>query len=248
MYMIGSQYYHLPGTNWAPYFLRLWFDNLRKYSDPMPKRVVVLSHDNLPVRHPLIEVIRLSGNLGHADDLLQGRKPWWAPACPCGWMMLMWMAYLCECDFISREQDVIAVGPYIRAMYDQLGHKGAIFGPSKMHGTSTSLFLIRHHAIPTFALHYLQAGPETHLNRIAEHKIHRMIEQWPEHFCRFNFGTDKDRNDDGTLDPAVMDQPVFWLQQTNRKELLELERRGFIKTDGMPTGVEHFFNYRPLPK
>lgn len=235
-YIIVSGYYEKhPGM---AFFHRIWWDTMTRFAKPAPERVFIIASGSHGHAEPRGEWIKLTGDLGHCDDLLSGRKPFFMPGCPATWMAGAWLAYMNECDALFLEQDCLAFGDFVGRMYSELGDKDVIFGRNQMQGAATSLFLVRHRYIPTFVQDYLSEGPETVISRIPETKFNR-LEGWkPEHYCRYSFGSDKDR----PFDPK---QEVFFVQKLKPFELLWLETLGLVSCAGMPKDVEAFSNTIP---
>lgn len=240
-YVLISGYFEKhAGMAW---FHSLWMDTLLRYATPAPKRIfIIASGENCIIqptgREARGEWIRLPGDLGHCDDLLSGRKPFFMPGCPATWMAGAWLAYMNECDAIFYEQDVLAFGPWVERIYHDLGDKDVIFGRNQMQGAATSLFLVRHRYIPQFVMDYLSEGPETVISRIPETKFNRMEARKPEHYCRYSFGFDKDR-------PFDISKDVWFGQKFKPFELLWLESHGLVSCAGMPQDVQAFSNTIP---
>lgn len=220
------------------WFHREWFDTLMRNAKPKPERVFIIASGDHSHSEPRGEWIRLSGDLGHCDDLLSGRKPFFMPGCPATWMAGAWLAYMNECDALFLEQDCLAFGDFVGRMYHDLGDKDVIFGRNQMQGAATSLFLVRHRYIPQFVMDYLSEGPETVISRIPETKFNRMEARKPEHYCRYSFSYDKDR-------PFNPKDEVFFVQKLRPFELLWLQANGLVSCADMPQGVEAFSNTIP---
>lgn len=235
-YLIISGYVaKTPGMEWLH---GVWWDVLQRNANPKPERIFIIASGDHSHPDRRGEWIRLSGDLGHCDDLLTGRKPFFMPGCPATWMVGAWLAYINECDMLVYEQDVLAFGPWVERMYHDLGDKDVIFGRNQMQGAATSLFLVHHRYIPQFVMDYLAEGPETVISRIPETKFNRMEARKPEHYCRYSFGNDKDR-------PLDLSKDVWFGQKFKPFELLWLEANGFVSCAGMPQGVEAFSNTIP---
>ncbi len=235
-YVLISGYYEkTPALAW---FHSCWWDTLQRHAIPKPERIFIIASGKCSIKEPHGEWIRLTGDLGHCDDLLSDRKPHFMPGCPAVWMAGAWLAYLNESDALFYEQDVLAFGNFVGRMYAELGDKDVIFGRNKMQGAATSLFLVRHRYIPQFVADYLAEGPENVISRIPETKFCRMAERKPEHYCRYSFAYDKDR-------PFNPKDEVFFVQKCKPFELLWLESQGLISCDGMPKDVEAFSNTIP---
>jgi hypothetical protein len=200
-------------------FFRTWMRNTLRYS--FPKRITIMSDSGsvLPYESDLILNLNLSGNLGHFMELLSGAKPYKIN----GWsgviVTLALIAYCDECDFIFKEQDALAFGPWVEAMYEQLGAAGAIWGNCSFMPCEQSLFLVKHGHIPDFVAHYLDGPPQNRDGEFGEHKFKRMEEKYPEKYKRFSFGSGRDR-------PIPWDDPVFYFQQAKSEDVTEAIRRG----------------------
>lgn len=192
------------------------------------KEVFILSSGGCQVPDAKGQWITLKGDLGHTHDLSNGRKPYdW-----CGWSMtiasLALLAYANETDFIHKEQDCLAFGPWVERMYSEIGTHGCIFGTGTLMPAFQSLFLVKHDFIPEFVRIYLGTGSEKLKENEGEQKFARMKEQYPDLFCHYSFGCDRDR-------PIPYDAEVFYCQHLNGEELHELRRRDLI-CDSIFTG------------
>lgn len=168
----------------------------------------------------------MKGDIGHAYDLICGRKPYaW-----CGWsvsiMSLAMIAYFNETDFIWKEQDCLAFGDWTKQIYDEVGDKDVMFG-SWRPGAANSLFWVRHSFIPEFVRLYLGTGDERLDCNLGEKKFERLEAEHPSRFGRYTFGYDRDR-------PFCMKQPVFYAQKFSPQELVDLRAAGLIDFEGDP--------------
>lgn len=223
--MVLSGYHANAGDQWQPWFHNLWWRH--NIGSIYPTKVVIISTIAAPPSSNG-EWIRLASNLGHCDDMLYAGRDLFMPGCPATWMAGCWLAYASECDFLYLEQDMLAFGPWLDRLYQDLGAKRAIFGSGKIHkGSSTSLFLVRWKYIPEWCADYLAEGKENVYERLPERKWFRMAERKPEHYARLSFGFDTDR-------PLDIAQPVWYGQKFTRTEMLSMEKAGLIKCDGMP--------------
>lgn len=245
--MIVSGYYG--NGEWQQWFHRLWWANNFKY---LHSKLTVRSFwEPRFIKHPEVYIVSnsglpenfngkwilLDGNLGHVDELINGKLPFYV----CGGVAVQligaWIAYANEMDLIWLEQDCLVFGRWVRQMYKDLGDKMAVFGTGGFHhGSSTSLFLIRHEYIPIWCMDYLAEGPENCGTRIAEDKWRRLRERKPEDYSSLSFGYDKDR-------PFDMKQSVWYGQKFTRDELCTLGCQGLISTDGMPKDTKLFSNH-----
>jgi len=207
---------------------KLWDDNTDTRRQGMPRYDVVriaVGCDFADHIDAYGTNILLGGNCGHVGDLLSGGKP----HALCGWssavLALAMIAYCDESDFLYKEQDCLAFGPWIDQMYKDLGNKGMVFG-RKMVGPpymecSQSLFLIRHRFIPEFVRRYIELGPDGDPNNLPETKFAKMEAANPQHYARLSFGYDRER-------PINFDDKVWFAQKFTAQEIQELKKRGLI--------------------
>jgi hypothetical protein len=217
-YHIGTGF-HAPGRNDT--FFQTWLENTLKYS--FPKRITVMSDSGsiLPYESKLVLNLNLSGNLGHFMQLVNREKPYaingWSGAI----VTLAMIAYCDECDFIFKEQDCLAFGPWAEKMYDELGGAKAIWGSCSFMPCEQSLFLVMHDQIPQFVQHYLDGPPQNRSGEFGEDKFKRMEEKFPEKYKRFSFGCGRDR-------PIPWDDEAFYFQQAKAEDVLEAKRRNLL--------------------
>lgn len=167
----------------------------------------------------------LSGNLGHVGDLLNGSKPYDF----CGWssgvLALAMIAYSNESDFLYKEQDCLAFGPWVEQMYADMGDGDMVFG-RKMQGPpympcAQSLFLVRHSFIPHFVGQYLYMGSDKIETNLPEHKFQKLEDNNPGRIRRLSFGYDRER-------PINFDDKVWYAQKFTHQELEELKKRKLV--------------------
>jgi len=120
-YIVTTGYYSPPDNKFIEDFFHIWYDNIIKYSSP--KRIIVV---NAGCKRPE----------GAKGEWLDGYNFGYVPVmdkernCPkfCGWsigfMVGMMIAFHNNCDFIYREQDTLAFGKYIDAIYNMVNKKG----------------------------------------------------------------------------------------------------------------------------
>lgn len=220
-YMIGSGFYNPPGGDHDKFF-SVWFENTVKYAQP--EDILILSNGGSVIEGAQGQWIDLPGNLGHTHDLTNGRKPYeW-----CGWSMafftLAMLSYCNETDFIFKEEDCLAFGPWVQQMYAEIGDKKCIFGSSKMphqQACAQSLVLVKHHFIPEFVRLYMGTGSERLKENECELKFARLERNHPDHFTRFCFGYDRDR-------PINYGDAVWYGQHFTPQEMHELRRLALI--------------------
>lgn len=228
--MIVSGFFGRVNDPWAEWFYHVWAQNLWDHARPIPTRIFIVRNGQVavpPGNDYGIEPIEFDADPGSCNEILHGKVENFMPTCPAVWMAGAWLCYLNNADFIYLEQDVLAFGPWVQRMYEDLGEKKVIFGRNRMQGAATALFLVKRDYIPQFVHAYLSEGPETHINRIPETKFLRMEGRHPEAYCRYSFGYDKDR-------PFNPKDRVWMAQKFTRTEMLRLESLGLVKCAGMP--------------
>lgn len=246
-YIIGTGYHSNVDERGdaMPWLFDLWMQNTLEYANPL----AIYSIDSGDGRKPYssglagktplhwMHWIPLHGNLSHCGDLLSGAKPYHFSGIVISIFTLAMIAYMNEADFIYKEQDVLAFGPYVDEMYAAMGDKGCVFGSSKLMSTALSLMLMRHSAIPEIVKMYMGTARENVGTEMCEGKFHRMQEQRPDIFCRYGFGVDRDR-------PFDVKAPIWYGQKFTPAELLQIRDAGLIEFDpqDMPKVSNTFSN------
>lgn len=219
-YLLGTGRYKV-----SPEFEKIWDDNVPSVK---PNAVVRLSINDGPVRveDNRVNEVNLRGNLGHVGDLLNRSKPYDF----CGWsasiLALSLLAYNGEYDFIYKEQDCLAFGPWVEQVYADMGDGDMVFGramtsPPYM-ACGQSLFLIRHSFIPHFVWQYIGQGPDGRVDNLPETKFARLEEiNSPGRIRRLSFGYDRER-------PINFNDRVWYGQKFTPQEMEELRKRCLI--------------------
>lgn len=231
-YLIGTGYHPHRSSDWL---YAVWLDNTLKYTDAAAIVVMADSGSNPSVVYPRERVrwLSLPGDTGHIYDLLARRKPYdW-----CGWSMVVCatalMAYAAECDYIHKESDCLAFGPWVERMYAEAGDYGVLFGSARAARAVQSLFMVKHWYIPEFVRLYLGAGNDSLWDNRGEEKFFRLEHEHPKWWGRYSFGYDRDR-------PINMADEVFYAQKLTPEELLAFERKGLVTLPKPIPDVEHF--------
>jgi hypothetical protein len=240
-FIIGTSYFCGPksGSQW--FFEELWKPAVQALFRPpnktFPQDVFCVSVAGMMAKslREWIQVIYLTGDLGHVHQLIGKKNPpkdsqmssWEAAV-----LTLAMIAFTNECDLIFLEQDCLAFGPWIDQLYSELGDKQMLFGRSRCMPCAQSLFIVRHKFLLTFVEEYIQAG----LNlKMGEEKFMSLMRNRPGQIGQFSFPFDRDR-------PLNFDLPVFYGQKYSPHELNELKRRKLISYDSMPEDVPKFTN------
>lgn len=226
-YLLGSSFFD-GGREFRRDMARVWHWNTLA-ARPTPSRIVIVAEggSKVPIKSGDMDVIELSGDLGHIGSHLNGSKKheftgWSASMCA-----LAMIAYVDEADFIYKEEDCLAFGPWVEQMYADLGPDGdLVFGQAHRSPPwmecSQSLFLIRHRFIPQFVSMYLAMGKDGDVNNLGERKFTRMEERLGStRIRRLTFGVDRER-------PLPFAAPVWYCQQLKSDELNQLKQLGLI--------------------
>jgi hypothetical protein len=225
-YTLGSSFF-TGGPRQVADLSEDWCLNLTR-ADIAPAHVVIICEGGTRLKcyPPHASVIYLDGDLGHCHDVLaRKKKNEWS-----GWsasmVALAMIAYTNETDFVYKESDCFAFGPWVARLYADMGNGLMAFGPKHTSPPwatcSQSLFIVRHEFIPTFVSAYLSMGGETSIPLLGEQK-----------FCRIEamFGTDKIRRMSFGVD---RERPIPWahspmyFQQPKPEEIAEARRRGLL--------------------
>lgn len=226
--LIGSSYFRNKQGNDSEEFLRIWILNTLRVLHPSVKSVKIVCEAGTVfpahLRSPLIEPIHLTGDLGHVSHLENGTKPYEFCGWTAGMIALAMLAYCDESDFVYKESDALAFGPWLETGYKDLGDGDIVFGHaqpvSPCMPSSQSIFIVRHRFIPTFVSKYLSYGGDAKV--FGEHKFVQLeYEFGKERVKRLSFGVDRCR-------PIPYSDPVFYAQQLYPEEMAELRKRALI--------------------
>jgi hypothetical protein len=207
-------------------FFKVWSDNLLSNPDVNPAKIfVICSRGDAPRNCPaLIDLIRISGDLGHIcrDASQKHQLEGWA----CDVMIGALLAYNNESDFIFIEQDCLPFGPFISRLNLECGDIGMIFGYNSFMPSAQSLFLVRHAFIPQFVSDYIQAKV-ANAKAGGEDIFANMEKRHGGGICkRVSFGFDRDRPPGGF--EVMLKDSVWYLQQITVAELEKLRECGHI--------------------
>lgn len=225
-YLLGSSYFD-GGDERRRAFSKLWHLNQIKTDlvNPAPTRTVIIAEGgSLPTfTGPTSDTVYLTGDLGHIGAHLNGSKPYEFTGWSASMCALAMMAYIDVADFIYRESDCLAFGPWVHQMYKDLGDGKFIFGPKQTSAPwmscSQSLFLVKHDFIPAFVRAYLSLGKDA--STLGEDKFVKMDQMMPGTARHLTFGYDRMR-------PIQWEDPVFYMQQCSDADINEARSRGLI--------------------
>lgn len=196
-------------------FFEVWRANTRRWADPQPQHTIVLvSGEELTLQSDSsMTVVPVGYNHGHIQKLAHGSMlgGWSAHVIGCAML-----AYNFGADFIYKEQDCLAFGPWVQQLYKDAGQAQVVFGqPLKIYPRVTctnSLFLVKFTYILQFVRDYLSMGPDENGENMPERKFTRLMVQNPNRYRRMSFGVDRDR-------PMPIDSKNPWyVQQISAEE------------------------------
>lgn len=212
-----------PGDKEKVRFLEIWLRNTSRQCDPAD--IFILNVSDRPLGLDVGNWINVGHNLGHVGDL-DLRSPdrrlqlgGWAA----GYMLGALIAYSREADFIYKEQDCLAFGPWVDRMYQELDSTNAkmLVGRFDHHlQIEQSLTIVKHEFITTLVREYL-AIPTDDSDLRPELKFLRIMEKHSEHIRFLSFGFGRNR-------PLDLDAPVFYCQHLTNTDLEAMKKRGLI--------------------
>ena len=228
-YLIGTGYCARPNAEAAERMWTLWRHNTAK-AIPPPRRIVVLAVGGAVPTFigEDTDLIHLAGNLGHMHHLIGKELPRKSHMLG-GWsasvLAMAMIAYSDEADFVYKEADCLAFGPWIEQMYADMGDGDIVFGgpmnSEPWMSCAQSLFLVRHEAIPLFVAKYLTMGNDCE-TMLTEDKFAFLDQGSGAMKVRhLSFGVDREK-------PIPFDAPVFYAQQFTVSEIESLKQRALI--------------------
>lgn len=206
----------------------LWHYN-NQMADIKPCRTVVISEggsEPFDCGDKSVDIVRLTGDLGHIGSHLNGSKQYEFTGWSASMTALAMLAYVDEADFIYKEEDCFAFGPWVRQMYEDMGNGDMVFGPRMTSKPwmpcAQSLFLVRHSFIPQFVSTYLSMGKDGDLSNLGETKFVNLESKFGTgKIKRLSFGVDRER-------PIPFDSRVFYVQQCTQDEINDLKSRKLL--------------------
>lgn len=234
-YLVVSGYFNKPesGMDW---FYPIWWRNTIE-ADVKPQKVCIISMGGHTIKDAPGDWINLVGDT--VDSNTHGVYPPKFPAnqiVVCTGALLAWLN---QCDLVYKEQDLLAFGPYIKQMYDEIGDRKMIYGRLKMPWAANSLCLFKWDWCLEFVRWFL--GTETQTSATphvsAEDKFFKFVQTNPELAGFYSFGYDRDR-------PFNITDKVWTAQKFTAKELILLREHGLISFDGEPPYKRQITNTR----
>ncbi len=228
--LIGTGCHYAPdGRAAAQEMFDLWLANTRKYvASERISRIIVLGDSNCWVdTRSSATMLGLAGDVGHFFDTMRGIKKHHFNGWMASVLALAMIAYNDESNFIYKEADALAFGPWLDRMYEQIDQASVIFGsyqrPDGSHimACAQSLFMVKHAYIPTFCRLILEGPPQNTDSQLGENVFARLEAEHRFDWKRFTFGYDRGR-------PFNMDDDVFYIQKVSSEELETLKSKGLI--------------------
>jgi hypothetical protein len=217
-YDIGTGYYD---TKDSEEFFKLWMANTLKHTKPA--EIIVANSAGKCLEEFGGTWINFKHNYGHVQSLALTEKygGWWL-----GFMASAMLAYCNHRDFIYKEQDCLAFGPWLAHLYAVSKRTKApvIIGRFTQHAYSVeqSLVLIRRYAILDFISKYLSI-PGTEAVRVGrpELKFLSIMKAHPRMVTYMDMGCGRDR-------PIPYSAKCFYVQHIRPAEMKELKKRGLV--------------------
>jgi hypothetical protein len=237
-YLITSGYFNKPGSG-LDWFFPIWWENTMK-ANPKPEKAIVISQGGHSILNAPGEWIKLNGDMQDRLDL-----EYYAPnqIAVCIGALLAWLE---GCDFIYKEQDLLAFGPWVERLYSECGKKKMTFGflrnndGSNSGWAANSLTLIKHEFCFEFVRFFLGTEPVRESNihsTSSESKFHRLARERPSDVSVYEFGYDRNR-------PFRIEDEVWTVQKLTGEELVFLKEKGLIDFTGNPPTNLQISNFR----
>jgi len=215
-FVIGTGYFD--NGNGSEKFFETWMKNTLKYSDPYD--VVVVNADSKPLEHLGGTWLNMGHNYGHVKNMDKTEKfgGWWL-----GFMTAAMIAYHHKKDFIYKEQDCLAFGPWVKHLYDEAQQQGAgvIVGRfDHKYKIEQSLVLVKRKAILGLIHQYLAINASDICPR-PELKFLTIMQKWPKAMAFMHMGCGRNR-------PIPYNASCFYAQKLSKAEMDNLRARGLI--------------------
>jgi hypothetical protein len=217
-FTIGTGYYDNGGD--SPAFFKTWMDNTTKHAPCEPEDVVVVNAASTPVENCGGTWLNMQHNYGHVKTMDKGEKfgGWWL-----GFMTAAMVAYHHKKDFIYKEQDCLAFGPWVEHLYHTADttKAGVIVGRfNHKYRIEQSLVLVRRKAILGLIQRYLEINASDICPR-PELKFLTIMQKWPKAMAFMTMGCGRNR-------PIPYNASCFYVQKLTDKEMQNLRAKQLI--------------------
>jgi hypothetical protein len=133
------------------FYVKHWLPNTLKYADP--EKIIVTNSASPPIKSPeIVQWLNLTANPAHGTKLKENIQfEGWS----LGFIHGALYAHSCHCDYIFKEQDCLAFGPWVERMYAACEGKQMVTGelwnhPKRDYTIELSLMLIKYEFIIPF--------------------------------------------------------------------------------------------------
>lgn len=209
------------GDERAIFFNDYWYPNTVKYGKTTD--IFVINSNSTIVPEKLGAWLDLQFNFGHLGDW-DGKNKF------TGWAMTFILgaivAYANNKDLIFKEQDCLAFGNWVEAMYETMDKTGAemvIGAPEDSNGQALeqSLFMIKRASILDFVMAYLDI-PQNDREMINESKFKHILDnQFKRRSAYLPFGYGRRR-------PKKWQDETFYIQQVTQEEIDKLKELNLV--------------------
>ena len=204
-YIVGTGYFKAD-QKCENFFTTYWLPNT--LAGCSPQKIVVTNANSPQIEtDDSVEWINLVDNPGHAKYMSENVKfAGWS----LGFIHGALYAYSCKCDYIYKEQDCLAFGPWINRMYEACEGYQMVTGtlwnhPRKAYLIELSLQLLKYEFIMPF-LAKLFSIPKGEMRMRPEEKFLVAAESIPNSLTHFKFGYGGNR-------PFNPDDECFYIQK-----------------------------------
>ena len=217
-YIIGTGYYDDGKASSA--FFETWMRNTTKYAPCTPDDIVIVNAASIPLTDFGGTWLNMRHNYGHVKNMDKDEKygGWWL-----GFMMGAMVAYHHHADFIYKEQDCLAFGPWVKRLYDEAQQKraGVLVGRfDHKYKVEQSLVFVRRKAIPGLIQQYLAINASDVCPR-PELKFSMIMDKWPKEMTYMDMGCGRNR-------PIPYKAKCFYAQKLSRVEMDCLRAQGLL--------------------
>lgn len=208
-------------------FFNIWAINTFQFATPKKLYIIDSNSSQLPLAIEGIGTwIRLDHNFGHIFDMYGDNYLYRFGGWSIGFILGAFLAYSNKCDFIYKEQDCLAFGPWVESLYEDLNKNNLkmLMGKPSYPGfkIEQSLIIIKHEFILEFIKELLNIpendGGEHHI--CPENKFYNIMLKHPKEIGYMSMGVGRAR-------PLPMMFP-FYAQQITETEIGELKSMQFI--------------------
>lgn len=213
-YVIGTGYFDNGKT--SADFFKTWMTNTLRFS--VPTDIVVVNAASKPLASLGGTWLNMMHNYGHVKAMAPGEKygGWWL-----GFMMSALTAYHHDADFIYKEQDCLAFGPWVDRLYEDGRTAHVVVGRfNHKYRIEQSLVLVRRKFIPELIMMYLSIN-DTDVNLRPELKFLQIMSTRPGCMVCTSMGCGRNR-------PIPYNDKCFYAQKLSASELGFLASRQLI--------------------